>query len=337
MPAPLVSVVIPTYNRAQMVVDAVLSALGQTFTEIEVIVVDDGSRDDTQKQLARFKDRIKVLTQQNQGVSAARNTGINCAIGKYIAFLDSDDVWHPRKLEIQLSHFHQHCDAALLACRSGRFSDEMALGEWPAPSASSSQRIGLEELALRSRFATSGVMVKNALLKSVGGFDETLRSSEDRQLWIRIASVASVRMQDIELFYSRGERHSHLSGQAIWTDQNSRVMIDRIFRELPALQDRWVLKRRALSRAAYEAALLFKDAGKRSIAYRRVGKSLWLWPFPSGFRIDPRYKTLISMLLNGSSSQTRRGSSMAEHRFCKADVVGSTPTLGFSGQIDSRP
>src|SRR5262245_24730960 len=97
----LVSVVIPTFNRAHLITGAIESVLAQTLPPLEIIVVDDGSTDDTPERLAPYLDRIVFLGQENRGVSAARNAGIQAARGNLIAFLDSDDVWHPRKIEIQ--------------------------------------------------------------------------------------------------------------------------------------------------------------------------------------------------------------------------------------------
>ena len=102
MSLPLVSVVIPTYNRANIVTKAVDSILAQTYTDYEIIVVDDGSVDDTREVLARYGDRIRYIFQQNSGVSAARNAGILSAMGRWITFLDSDDEWLPTKLEKQI-------------------------------------------------------------------------------------------------------------------------------------------------------------------------------------------------------------------------------------------
>ena len=102
-----ISIIIPTYNRAQYVVRAVRSALEQTYQNVEVIVVDDGSIDDTQLSLATLSDpRLRIIKQDNGGVSAARNTGIAAALGEWVAFLDDDDSWMPNKLECQL-HYMQ--------------------------------------------------------------------------------------------------------------------------------------------------------------------------------------------------------------------------------------
>ena len=97
----LISVVIPTYNYGHFVTEAVDSVLAQTYRHYEVVVVDDGSTDDTRARLAPYGDRIRYIHQENQGLSAARNTGIRAARGGVIGLLDSDDKWHPRKLETQ--------------------------------------------------------------------------------------------------------------------------------------------------------------------------------------------------------------------------------------------
>src|SRR4051812_26873537 len=97
----LVSVIIPTYNRANVVSEAVESVLNQTYSKVELIVVDDGSTDDTLEKLRRFGNTITVITQENAGPSAARNAGIANARGDLIAFLDSDDLWLPTNLERQ--------------------------------------------------------------------------------------------------------------------------------------------------------------------------------------------------------------------------------------------
>src|SRR4051812_35041738 len=109
---PTVSVIIPTYNCAALVTVAVDSVLAQTVQASEVIVVDDGSTDDTRERLSSY--RIRYLHQQNQGVAAARNNGLREASGDLIAFLDADDVWYPRKLELQIAAIEANPDIVLL-------------------------------------------------------------------------------------------------------------------------------------------------------------------------------------------------------------------------------
>src|SRR5215212_11526906 len=100
---PLVSVVIPTYNRRRLVVEAVESALAQTYRPLEILVVDDGSTDGTEAELHRFGSAVRYLKQPNQGAAAARNRGIRAATGELVAFLDSDDLWAPAKIEKQVA------------------------------------------------------------------------------------------------------------------------------------------------------------------------------------------------------------------------------------------
>ena len=115
MPEPLVSVVIPSFNYARFLVDCVDSALAQTYPHREIIVVDDGSTDNTRQVLEHYGDKIVYIHQSNQGLSQARNTGIHAAKGEFIALLDSDDLWHPRKLELQIRCMKDHPEIGLLA------------------------------------------------------------------------------------------------------------------------------------------------------------------------------------------------------------------------------
>src|ERR1700683_1346744 len=111
-----VSVVIPTHNRALQVKEAIDSVLAQSEPVREIIVVDDGSTDDTQKQLSTYADRVRVLILQGEGASAARNSGIRAALGQWIAFLDDDDVWLPAKIERQMMLARQNPKLALIYC-----------------------------------------------------------------------------------------------------------------------------------------------------------------------------------------------------------------------------
>lgn len=125
-----VSVIIPTYNRADMVTDAVKSVLAQTVDDVEVIVVDDGSTDDTAKVLAPFMDRIVYLRTENQGTAGARNTGMRAARGDYIAYLDSDDLYRPFKLALQCGLLDQHPEVGMVYTEFSAFDDQGYYDEW---------------------------------------------------------------------------------------------------------------------------------------------------------------------------------------------------------------
>ncbi|HYL81892.1 MAG TPA: glycosyltransferase, partial [Candidatus Acidoferrum sp.] len=187
--APLVSVIIPTYNSAGFVVEAVRSVLAQTHSPVEIIVVDDGSTDATAESLRPYAERIRYLYQQNRGVAAARNAGIAVARGDLLAFLDADDMWVPDKLERQLACLDRrpqvgvtHADARHCYVDSGRQCAR-------PPLARQFDGNCYTDLFFGNRIVTSSVMVKRHCLEAVGGFDETIRAAsvEDYDLWLRLA------------------------------------------------------------------------------------------------------------------------------------------------------
>ena len=190
MAKPRVSVVIPTYNRQNLVVEAIESVLGQTFRDFEIIVVDDGSTDETAAKIQPYLARLIYTVQKNQGVAVARNTGIRLAQGEWICFLDSDDLWQPGKLAAQISFADTHPEYGLLASELQGFD---ANGKAGGSSKSAMYRIrnGLvvEDLLFGNWIQTSTVMLRRDCLDQVGWFDEDVgQFGEDWLLWMRVAS-----------------------------------------------------------------------------------------------------------------------------------------------------
>jgi glycosyltransferase involved in cell wall biosynthesis len=181
---PHVSVIIPAYNAENYIVDTVNSALSQTFGDLEVIVVDDGSKDGTVAALAQFGNRIRVHQQPNGGVAKARNTGVGLATGDWIAFLDADDLWLPHKLESQL----HGSDAPMT------FTDRFNIGsrgDLPELQSLVTPMKGGDifvDLMREGNFITNtSVVMRKALFEKMGGFYTGLNGTEDWDLWIRIA------------------------------------------------------------------------------------------------------------------------------------------------------
>jgi len=190
---PLVSAVIPTYNRASVVTEAIDSILQQTYSRVEVIVVDDGSTDETREVLSKYGDRITVIYQENSGPSAARNRGIAAAKGEFIGFLDSDDVWLPTKLEKQVALLNR-CGESVPCCLCNimmnwsdgpRSSFDIAWlrsdepdGIWTNVS---------EVVATRFVLSNQGILIRSSALRQLGGFDEGLRYLEDHDLTMRLS------------------------------------------------------------------------------------------------------------------------------------------------------
>lgn len=179
-----ISAIIPVWNRAHEIGRAIDSALAQTLRPLEVIVVDDGSTDETPEILARYGDRIRVVRQSNHGVAAARNAAIEIARGELLAFLDSDDVWLPRKLELQVARIDADPELGLVHCGVDFDGAGIRLDGMEGSVASDILRLDRSVIIAHG----SGVMVPRRIAKEVGGFDPRMRVSEDWDFCYRVAS-----------------------------------------------------------------------------------------------------------------------------------------------------
>jgi glycosyltransferase involved in cell wall biosynthesis len=209
--APLVSVIIPTYNRAGLVRQAVASVKAQTFRDFEVVVVDDGGADGTCEALAADRE-LRVLSHPGrQGVSAARNSGVTAARGEWLAFLDSDDLWLPDKLARQISFLEGRPE--LLICQTDETWVRRGVRvNKPAAHRKAAGQIFLPSLA-RCMISPSAVMLHRRLFEDHGGFDETLPAAEDYDLWLRLTWRYEVGLVDEPLIIKRGGHPDQLSAQ----------------------------------------------------------------------------------------------------------------------------
>lgn len=188
-PMPRVSVIVPAYNAAACVSRAVDGVLAQTWQDLELLVVDDGSTDDTRAVLSVYGDRLRVLPQANGGPAAARNHGLRDALGEYVAFLDADDWWEAGKLAEQVDFLDAHPEIGFCSTAT-RVVDTAGrtVGDWPCqPNAGPLPDILFMHGTVVSG-STSGVLARRALVLEVGGFDPALRGFEDPDLWIRLAA-----------------------------------------------------------------------------------------------------------------------------------------------------
>lgn len=194
---PLVSVIIPCYNNADMLPSAVNSVLAQDYANIEVIVIDDGSTDESINVLKQFGDKITLIQQENQGPAAARNKGLQAASGKYIAFNDSDDLWLPGKLTAQVNYLQHHPDFALCYCGWMEWNGETSLVSVTtnlvdaAPSISSKypENEGWIYLDLlkESVIHTITAVLRREVVDEIGMFNTEYRIGEDHDFWLRIS------------------------------------------------------------------------------------------------------------------------------------------------------
>jgi glycosyltransferase involved in cell wall biosynthesis len=275
MSTPTISVIIPTFNSAALVTAAVDSALAQTAPATEILVIDDGSTDNTRERLSLYGNRIRYLHQPNRGVAAARNLGLKEATGEFIAFLDADDVWHPRKLERQIAAIAANPDISLLATTTSNWPNDSPVDP---PAARAVHRMTWQKLAVKNHLVTSSIIVRRAALAQVGDFDTALHGPEDHDLWLRIAETAAVAILDAPLTGYRDTPGS-LSRQP----QTMRAGMRQILRKLDQRgvwgDQRW-LRRKAYGYCDYSCAYMAGAAGLPAQALGDLARSIFWYPLP---------------------------------------------------------
>jgi len=236
---PAVSVIIPAFCASRDIPDALASVFAQTFSDFEVVVVDDGSpdREALVEAIAPYRLRIRYIEQSNQGAGAARNAAIRIARGRYLAFLDADDRWTPDFLRQQVGYLDAHVDVALV------YGDAMLSGETPlagrrymeaAPSDGEVTLIALIEQ--RCNILLSTVVARRKTILAAGLFDEALRRGQDFELWLRVALAGERIAYHTQVLAERRVHASGLSGDPITELQRAINVLDRFggAHDLPA-------------------------------------------------------------------------------------------------------
>jgi glycosyltransferase involved in cell wall biosynthesis len=189
---PRISVIVPAYNAALYLSHAIDSVLAQTYLNWEIVIVDDGSADNTcavvDSYRPKLQDRLRYIHQPNRGVSAARNAGIRAARGEFIALLDADDVWLPRRLERGVKAMDADPDTGLVHARVARIDTQGSVtGQLKVEPKYLSGRIARHIYTRHAHLICTTVMFRKNCLETAGWFDETMHVTEDRDLWFRIA------------------------------------------------------------------------------------------------------------------------------------------------------
>lgn len=275
-----ITAVIPTFNYGRYLARAIDSARAQTHAPAEIIIIDDGSTDDTDQVLQRYEGKVRVLRTSRVGVSKARNTGWRAATSELVALLDADDCWLPTKLERQLEVLAEYPDTIAVGC-GNRIRDadgrELLTRFYPNPSADRGER--LRQIATRRAWvgsSNSGVLVRRAVLEQVGGFDESLAAAEDWDLWLRLAALGEIRNVHEVLT----EIHFHRTG----TFRGSPVMEQSQWKVLDKACATWPTEIDEDTRRRARALILRDAAGEclhnrdRRGAARRLAGSLWNQP-----------------------------------------------------------
>jgi GT2 family glycosyltransferase len=291
---PKVSVVITTYNQAPYIGLALETVFAQTLQPDEVVVVDDGSTDETAERIAPFRDRIVYLRQSNQGVAHARNSGIRRARGDLLAFLDGDDLWEPEKLALQVAAASEHSNSGLIAVDGVQFAAAGIMREsmFPTPIAglfnggAESVSLDASQYFLRENviWTTSQVMIPARVLDTVGLSDPQLALVSDWDLYLRIAERYPVTFVPRRLMRWRYHEAS-ASGPAIlrelrWGEEGLRMLAKHV-QEVSG--DRRRIVRAALRSQVFmltQAAYYRAEAGQRELGLR------YLWRFLPWSRVS---------------------------------------------------
>jgi glycosyltransferase involved in cell wall biosynthesis len=229
---PQVTVVIPAYNAMTYLPETVNSALAQSFTDFELLIVNDGSTDRLSTWAATLSDpRVRLISQANQGVSAARNTGIREAQGQYIAFLDADDLWAPTKLEQQVRCLQANSNVGVVYTWT-LLVDEVGQPTGRIFASEAEGNVWQQFLDTDVISNASSAMVRRDCFEKVGNFDRTLTSAEDLDLWLRIATHYSfaVIKQPLTLYRQYATSLSKNRQQMF---QNLRTAIEKAFQTAP--------------------------------------------------------------------------------------------------------
>jgi glycosyltransferase involved in cell wall biosynthesis len=271
---PSISVVIPAYNSARWIDEAIQSVLAQSLPPREIVVVDDGSTDDTARRLEKYRGRVVYIHQDNQGVAAARNRGIAGTTGEWVAFLDADDVWHPRKLECQVRAIADRPELAMLGT---------GVRDWPGEFGDVPTNVDMTtrtwaQLAVRNQFTTSSVIVRRAALEHIGGFDPQLHGPEDYDLWLRLGEQFPMGVLDAPLVGYREVAQS--LGRRASSMEAGLARVLRKMDERDSWKGRWLLRRKSYSYWRYSCAYMHVSGGELRLALVRIVQSLVLYPMP---------------------------------------------------------
>ncbi len=302
---PLVSAIIPNYNYARYVGEAVESALGQTYPNIEVIVVDDGSKDNSLEVLEKYRKRIKIIEQENSGVCVARNRGVAESKGEYIAFLDADDVWLPEKIAIQIHELEESPGAVFTNCGMQLIDpDGKPLGSLVEGKSGNvtSTLLGFNEPATVG-IASTG-LVSRRIFETISGFDTRLSTAADWDFCFRLSRLGEFIFIPKPLVKYR-MHNSNMHGNIHLMEKDMVLCFDKAFAEVGEHQDRRDEYYGNLFRVL--AGSYFRS-GQYSDFLRTAAKSVWYRPAGIGyFAAFPFRKFSKLRMKTNQSGETKGG------------------------------
>ncbi len=273
------TVIIPAFRSEETIEAAVESVLGQTLPADEILVVDDGSPDQTAARVARFGSSVRLLRKENGGPASARNLGIREACNPYIAFLDADDLWMPEKLQLQTEHMAAHPDCGLCCGDAWVFGEGVETGRKYGRVADRGRpALDFEGLLLGNPISTLTVLARREVLLSAGLFDEDRRliAVEDYELWLRVAERSRIDWIDAPLGRYRVSAGS-LSGTGRFLEGVT-LALEKLRQRHPGAAGLRHLIRDRRSTLLLDHAWELIEQGRRALALRAIFEALALSP-----------------------------------------------------------
>lgn len=280
MPLARVAIIIPTYNRASLVGEAIESSLVQSFRDIEVVVVDDGSTDETREIVTAYGNRVRYLWQPSAGnPCAARNRGIGATMSEFLVFLDSDDLLLPDKVERQVAYLdaHPNCDLVFGDCLILDEHGKEIPGATVYTETGWTGGTGLSDLLCGNFIAVNAPLVRRSALERVGLFDPEVRP-EDYDLWLRIAATGKIAGTDDTVGKIRRGPARRSAQQTEIIRGHLRVLANLRERYPEAVEQNRAAYRRRLSQVHLSLGIMLHRRGERSRA---------LAAYRSALRVDP--------------------------------------------------
>lgn len=276
---PGVSVVIPAYNYARFLPFAVESCLRQNYPNFEVVVIDDGSKDNTREVMARYGPPVRYIHQQNAGLSAARNTGIREAKFDYVCFLDADDLLLPTHLSDSMAAFAKLPPAfALVACDDVLVDVDGKPQPFTVHVPVLPREVTLKDILMRTRFSPTGAVARKEVFALCGGFDTTLRSTEDRDMWIRIAAQRRIWHQGKVLVEIR-KHGNNMSNNADRMKSNMSAVLKKAYDAGIVPRSNITFWLQVWSYWRFQSSLIYNGIRQPARAYRELIRSVLLWPW----------------------------------------------------------
>ena len=281
---PKVSVIIHTYNREDYISETIESVLAQTYKDFEIIVIDDGSTDNTKKKLERFNSKIKIIEQKNSERAVSRNNGIKAASGKYISILDSDDLWAENKLDEQVKILDSMQDVILVYGQCERINEKNQKIKSAKRQKEGYSGNVFKELLLRNFIVSPTPVFKREFFEKTSGFETRYIPYEDWEFWLRLSLLGKFYFINKPLaFYRIHPEQSVKSAKAEKIEEVTTSLLKDSFK-LTDISD--PLKRKALGTANLRFCYWYLLAGDIKSAKEKINNAINLYP---RFVLDPRW------------------------------------------------